>query len=1169
MSEVSSVPSRPTSPASNGTPDLLPTARPYRFTWDPASRRPGPESVSGFTEGPGADDFSGPHPLAFLNTSNTSLALGSLPSEWSSSRTGFHAISTVLNNPHKRQAPPKAHSTLPSVSVAELPRVRRKDFESYLKAVTPEWERYEHNTQLGREGLEQIDASQGTPRNSFSADDPPTPVPPSLQGKHIPPLDSVPSVFFQRNFSLGDPKTFADVTEQDMAGSFMSPQDDSFENPFSLSRSLPLLEKFSHYADTVEQHLVREIFIRSTSFFAALTNLHDLQSESERCLDRITKLRKELQDVDNNGAKRGLEMVRKESKMANLGKVRDGVKLISEVVEMTGVAKSLVNAGQWGQALGVIEDVEKLYETNEAPSPDTATTQPPPRPGRANPRLNGNGHPPGVHLRVLDEEDSEDITGRSPATPLTSNPTPKLHPQRSVALSSLHAFASLPSHLRQLTMEIAASLSNELVSSLRNDLQSRINSVGQPNSTGDQTLKEVLKPLLLNLVRTKGLKEGMLSWREVVLVVVRGIVKEIIQGFDSEDEASGPDGSQSEAKTAMIAQLRIMRHTDFVLLIQKVYRSLYNAVEGLQAQGAIIVEILTALSSEMQQKVTNIPAVEEDLTDIVSTTAELSNTQAAKVISYRAEQHAALDLADFLTFFNDSWSFVIKCETISRRMIVGLRGTVVGQAKLFLQAFHQARISQSAKLVEDEVWNPTEITPGLQHMTSIILDAAVRDPPELIIKTDDTIFSPYATTFPSGAPNGTSAVTPSFGTAMQTALPTAMPSAVNGVVPPKIGATGHPSTSSASTKHLRIEERSYYAVIATTEVLSLLLDYLRVVINLSMLTTDTMSRVIEFLKAFNSRTCQVVLGAGAMRSAGLKNITARHLALASQSLSIVFELIPYIREAFRRHLSQKQAVMLVEFDKLKRDFQEHQNEIHSKLIAIMGDRLNAHVKALKAVDWIAPQTTGGVNSYMEVLVKETVTLHKVLSRYLAANVVEYVMTQVFAAINHRLSEEYAAITLPNQDAKTRLLADAKYLHEKLAALKNVGSPTGMLETVVKEKRIGSNAEADAVGVSPANTPPAPIRSNTLTANQRLRGLMTGRRTSFNPDPALPHPTPSSTPPPPPPASDKPQSPIPPSQNMYGVSGSREQLGSGSQLTLPDGNPSGFREVAGRNSESRS
>jgi vacuolar protein sorting-associated protein 54 len=161
-----------------------------------------------------------------------------------------------------------------------------------------------------------------------------------------------------------------------------------------------------------------------------------------------------------------------------------------------------------------------------------------------------------------------------------------------------------------------------------------------------------------------------------------------------------------------------------------------------------------------------------------------------------------------------------------------------------------------------------------------------------------------------------------------------------------------------------------------------------VIINLSLLTTDTMSRIIEFLKAFNSRTCQVVLGAGAMRSAGLKNITAKHLALASQSLSIVIALIPYIRETFRRHLSPKQAVMLVEFDKLKRDYQEHQNEIHAKLIAIMGDRLTAHIKSLNAIKWDDPQAKSGVNDYMELLVKETVTLHKVLSRYLVNAVVE-------------------------------------------------------------------------------------------------------------------------------------------------------------------------------------
>ena len=35
---------------------------------------------------------------------------------------------------------------------------------------------------------------------------------------------------------------------------------------------------------------------------------------------------------------------------------------------------------------------------------------------------------------------------------------------------------------------------------------------------------------------------------------------------------------------------------------------------------------------------------------------------------------------------------------------------------------------------------------------------------------------------------------------------------------------------------------------------------------------------------------------------------------------------------------------MVEFDKLKRDYQEHQNEIRVKLIAIIGDRITAHIK---------------------------------------------------------------------------------------------------------------------------------------------------------------------------------------------------------------------------------
>ena len=341
--------------------------------------------------------------------------------------------------------------------------------------------------------------------------------------KNIPPLDSVPAVFFEKTFNLGDPRTFAVVTEEDAATALSTPGDVSFADLFSLSHSLPLLEKFSHYADTVEQHLVREISLRSTSFFAALTNLHDLQTESEHCLDRISKLRARLQDVDKNSARGGLEMVRKECKMANLSKVRDGVKMIGGVVDMTGVAKGLVSAGQWGEALDIIEEIDKLWHVEEA-VPESAAVERPRASKLTSGLHNGNGdaHASPNSLPPTPEEEP------SKAQQIEETKTSKhLSPQHSVPLSSLHSFSALPSHLRVLTMEIAASLSSELVSVLRSDLEVRINSDGKTDAEVDQGLKDRLKPLLLNLVRTKGLKEGMLSWREVVLLELRGIVKKV------------------------------------------------------------------------------------------------------------------------------------------------------------------------------------------------------------------------------------------------------------------------------------------------------------------------------------------------------------------------------------------------------------------------------------------------------------------------------------------------------------------------------------------------------------------------------------------------------------------------------------------------------------------
>lgn len=174
--------------------------------------------------------------------------------------------------------------------------------------------------------------------------------------------------------------------------------------------------------------------------------------------------------------------------------------------------------------------------------------------------------------------------------------------------------------------------------------------------------------------------------------------------------------------------------------------------------------------------------------------------------------------------------------------------------------------------MEDEQWNAAEVAPSVQRIVDVIVDASISDPPELLLNRppSDTL-SPIpppspAPSSPSLAVNGSS-----FG---QPRPSSPLPSPA---FPPSPGRAQRRRSANAPTKHLRVEERAYFAVSATLDVLVLLIDYLKVIVNLPLLTTDTMSRVIELLKSFNSRTCQVVLGAGAMRSAGLKNITAKHL----------------------------------------------------------------------------------------------------------------------------------------------------------------------------------------------------------------------------------------------------------------------------------------------------
>ncbi len=70
-------------------------------------------------------------------------------------------------------------------------------------------------------------------------------------------------------------------------------------------------------------------------------------------------------------------------------------------------------------------------------------------------------------------------------------------------------------------------------------------------------------------------------------------------------------------------------------------------------------------------------------------------------------------------------------------------------------------------------------------------------------------------------------------------------------------------------------------------------------------------------QVFNSRMCQLVLGAGAMAAAGLRSITAKHLALSAQAAGALMALHPLLRSALAAPVPHaRRALLSPDFDRL-------------------------------------------------------------------------------------------------------------------------------------------------------------------------------------------------------------------------------------------------------------
>ncbi|KDN53271.1 Vps54-domain-containing protein [Tilletiaria anomala UBC 951] len=1026
------------------------------------------------------------------------IALADLTNAPGVALTGFNAISTVLNHPTKRSNPidPKSsrYPLLP-ISYSELPTARKSDHAAYLEQIRSEWDRFVRSQRLGARGKARLgdgDDLASEDGHQERAQDPMLDAPESSAAgtsrfsidvaslrseaqsptrltsrKRLPSLESVPKVYFQDGFSLSSPNVFGSVVEHSTASEKSNANarnEDGDAVTYEPGLNQILQEKLSYYSDVIEQHLIVEIGARSSSFFAALGNLQDLSAEATSCLKKVNILKEQLVAVDDRLAKKGLQLIAKQARRRELQRTSKAVQAVQELIERRSMVTLLVSHGEYEEALDLMESIRMLLRKRTSQANDHALetsdtddidfSKVPAVASIISGFANHHDHIASALqqdlLHILSKELTERVMPAEPVSQDVNMRDPKAlraHKSKSINLSLSIAAGKLSAKRSWGLCEENNETSEEIAKVLPRP-PAPLNEIDELlrkriSSLSDELLRKRISSLIFGLVRTKGVERALAAYRDVAFSAIREAVKghlvtahAQLYSLLTRDEALTEEMLDADDAAR---RLRDMPHMDFLEMGHTFFQALLDYLGGINAQTRVILSLLHDMAHEGEQEPnspsgTSTPngdakmgqydmpegvshALPSAARELLHSAGELSHACVSRFISIRAKQHTSLTLRDFLAVFQLCWSFVLCSELICRRMIMGLRGTVLNQAKSFLVSFHHMRVAAAAKAVEEEKWDQVDVDAALQVEIERIVNSATEDQPEFIVSTEEdedaVIISGLPSTDSSDKQqtNGSSSKEPH--------------AEANGTV--------------AGFKTLRIENRDFCVVKASLDMLSQLGEYIRVIVNLPLLTTEAMTRVVEFLKQFNSRTCQVVLGAGAMRSAGLKNITAKHLALASQSLSVVIALIPYIRETVRRHLTARQAVMLTEFDKLKRDYQEHQYEIHAKLVAIMSDRLSVHCKALRGINWNA-EASGAepkVNKYMLDLVKETSLLYKVLYRYLPTQTIDGVMSQVLAAIDKRTAAAFLSLEIRNEGARARMVFDIEHLNSKMGSLKSL------------------------------------------------------------------------------------------------------------------------------------
>ncbi|XP_074845496.1 vacuolar protein sorting-associated protein 54 isoform X1 [Carettochelys insculpta] len=803
-------------------------------------------------------------------------------------------------------------------------------------------------------------------------------------------LEQVPKIFMKPDFALEDSLTFNAV----LPWSHFNTSGGKGNRDAASSKLLQ--EKLSHYLDIVEVNIAHQISLRSEAFFHAMTSQHELQDYLRKTSQAVKILRDKIAQIDKVMCEGSFQVLRLSLTRNNCVKAYNKLKLMATVHQTQPTVQLLLSTSEFVGALDLIATTQEVLQQE----------------------LQGIHSFRHLGSQLCELEKLIDKMMIAEFSTYARNDLNRPLEEDCQVLEEERLVSLVFGLLKQRKLNFFEIYGDEMIVTAKNIIkQCVVSTVSQIEEIDTEVVVKLADQMrMMNFPQWFDLLKNIFSKFtiflkriKVTLSIIRSVVLLVLDKNQRTRELEETSAQKNPVKDNTVdTEVAYLTHEG--MFISDAFHEgdlpsvatdttcQRNASPNSEASSSDSVsepECTTDSSSSKEQTSSSvIPGgveimITEDmkLTDLelgklanniqelLYNASDICHDRSVKFLMARAKDGflEKLNSSEFVALSRLMEGFILDTEQICGRKSMSLRGALQSQANRFVNRFHEERKTKLSLLLDNERWKQADVPAEFQDLVDSVSDGKI-------------------------------------------------------ILPEKKAAT----EERKPTDFLIVEGQKYAVVGTVLLLIRIILEYCQCVDNIPSITTDMLTRLSDLLKYFNSRSCQLVLGAGALQVVGLKTITTKNLALSSRCLQLIVHYIPIIRAHFEARLQPKQFSMLRHFDHITKDYHDHIAEISAKLVAIMDSLFD---KLLSKYEVKAPVPSACFRN----ICKQMAKMHEAICDLLPEEQTQMLFLRINASYKLHLKRQLAHLNVVNDGGPQNGLvtADVAFYTGNLQALRGL------------------------------------------------------------------------------------------------------------------------------------